>query len=499
MGRVKLKVERLETSANRQATYSKRKNGLVKKANELSVLCDIDLFLVLFSPSDKTVVWTGRNGTFERTIARLAELTPQERVKRKVDTFEALKRTYKKSDHNVNGQDFFAASYRTTEDWNMQANLLRARLSEANRKLRDWNNMHKTDSMEVLEPMEDHMRKLIDEIHSQKEIVGNQQHSVPGCHYQVQNEACPSFNLGAEQQVHTNHIVQVLNQVTPFNLGAAHHVHTNHIMQVQNQVAPFNLSTEQHVHTNHIVQVKNQMCQPYNLGDEQQVQHSSWVNIDNSQRMVSLAEKNMLPQRGTEFSVGSYSFSGSFGAILAGTVSTWHESSILSEILRTQSLRNELMGLRAETLRNELINTNCLNNDLITESLKLMKPGYLTNQLTKHDGFMNELVRAESLRNEGIQGGTATNELWYTFTSFSETTFQPPQQMNVKPSVDNFCTDGNFASPQPGFPDHSTWASTSGGYDPNHCNGASTSGATFNGHLSTQQHSSAGGNITKKH
>ncbi|XP_057499870.1 agamous-like MADS-box protein AGL30 isoform X2 [Actinidia eriantha] len=453
MGRVKLKVERLETSANRQATYSKRKNGLVKKANELSVLCDIDLFLVLFSPSDKTVVWTGRNGTFERTIARLAELTPQERVKRKVDTFEALKRTYKKSDHNVNGQDFFAASYRTTEDWNMQANLLRARLSEANRKLRDWNNMHKTDSMEVLEPMEDHMRKLIDEIHSQKEIVGNQQHSVPGCHYQVQNEACPSFNLGAEQQVHTNHIVQV----------------------------------------------KNQMCQPYNLGDEQQVQHSSWVNIDNSQRMVSLAEKNMLPQRGTEFSVGSYSFSGSFGAILAGTVSTWHESSILSEILRTQSLRNELMGLRAETLRNELINTNCLNNDLITESLKLMKPGYLTNQLTKHDGFMNELVRAESLRNEGIQGGTATNELWYTFTSFSETTFQPPQQMNVKPSVDNFCTDGNFASPQPGFPDHSTWASTSGGYDPNHCNGASTSGATFNGHLSTQQHSSAGGNITKKH
>ncbi|GFY92751.1 AGAMOUS-like 67 [Actinidia rufa] len=421
MGRVKLKVERLETSANRRATYSKRKNGLVKKANELSVLCDIDLFLVLFSPSDKTVVWTGRNG--------------------KVDTFEALKRTYKKSDHNVNGQDFFAA--------------------------RDWNNMHKTDSMEVLDPMEDHMRKLIDEIHSQKEIVGSQQHSVPGCHYQVQNEACPPFNLGAEQQVHTNHIVQVLNQVTPFNLGAAHHVHTNHIMQVQNQVAPFNLSIEQHVH-------------------EQQVQHSSWVNIDNSQRMVSLAEKNMLPQRGTELFAGSYSFSGSFGAILEGTVSTWHESSILSEILRTQSLRNELMGLRAETLRNELINTNCLNNDLITESLKLMKPGYLTNQLTKHDGFMNELVRAESLRNEVIQGGTATNDLWYTFTSFSETTFQPPQQMNVKPSVDNFCADGNFASPQPGFPDHSTWASTSGGYDANHRNGASTSGATFNGHLSTQ-------------
>ena len=119
--------------------------------------------------------------------------------------------------------------------------------------------------------------------------------------------------------------------------------------------------------------------------------------------------------RGMELSAGSYSFSGSFGAVLAGTVSTRHEGSILSEVLRTQSLRNELMGLRAETLRNELINTDCLNNDLITESLKLMKPGYLTNQLTKHDGFMNELVRAESLRNEGIQGETATNEPLYTF------------------------------------------------------------------------------------
>jgi hypothetical protein len=53
MGRVKLEIKKIENTTNRQVTYSKRRNGLMKKAYELSVLCDIDVALIMFSPSGK--------------------------------------------------------------------------------------------------------------------------------------------------------------------------------------------------------------------------------------------------------------------------------------------------------------------------------------------------------------------------------------------------------------------------------------------------------------
>ena len=53
MGRVKLKIKKLENTAGRQATFDKRINGILKKARELSVLCDIDLVLLMFSPTGK--------------------------------------------------------------------------------------------------------------------------------------------------------------------------------------------------------------------------------------------------------------------------------------------------------------------------------------------------------------------------------------------------------------------------------------------------------------
>ena len=59
MGRVKLKIKRLESTSNRQVTYSKRRNGILKKAKELSILCDIDIILLMFSPTGKPTLFLG--------------------------------------------------------------------------------------------------------------------------------------------------------------------------------------------------------------------------------------------------------------------------------------------------------------------------------------------------------------------------------------------------------------------------------------------------------
>ncbi|KAL0002605.1 hypothetical protein SO802_016386 [Lithocarpus litseifolius] len=43
MGRGRVELKRIENKINRQVTFSKRRNGLLKKAHELSVLCDAEM------------------------------------------------------------------------------------------------------------------------------------------------------------------------------------------------------------------------------------------------------------------------------------------------------------------------------------------------------------------------------------------------------------------------------------------------------------------------
>lgn len=49
MGRKKIQIARIADERNRQVTFTKRKNGLLKKARELSVLCDAEIAVVIFS------------------------------------------------------------------------------------------------------------------------------------------------------------------------------------------------------------------------------------------------------------------------------------------------------------------------------------------------------------------------------------------------------------------------------------------------------------------
>ncbi|KAK9670679.1 hypothetical protein RND81_13G217400 [Saponaria officinalis] len=53
MVREKIEIKRIENATARQVTFSKRRRGLFKKAEELSVLCDADVALIIFSTSGK--------------------------------------------------------------------------------------------------------------------------------------------------------------------------------------------------------------------------------------------------------------------------------------------------------------------------------------------------------------------------------------------------------------------------------------------------------------
>ncbi|KAL2249764.1 UNVERIFIED_CONTAM: Floral homeotic protein DEFICIENS [Sesamum indicum] len=53
MARGKIQIKKIENQTNRQVTYSKRRNGLFKKAHELTVLCDARVSIIMISSTQK--------------------------------------------------------------------------------------------------------------------------------------------------------------------------------------------------------------------------------------------------------------------------------------------------------------------------------------------------------------------------------------------------------------------------------------------------------------
>ncbi|GMQ09666.1 hypothetical protein CsSME_00052952 [Camellia sinensis var. sinensis] len=68
MRRGKVELKRIENPSSRQVTFSKRRNGLLKKAFELSILCDAEVALLIFSPSGKAYQFCSHD--MDRTISR---------------------------------------------------------------------------------------------------------------------------------------------------------------------------------------------------------------------------------------------------------------------------------------------------------------------------------------------------------------------------------------------------------------------------------------------
>ncbi|PON69416.1 MADS-box transcription factor [Parasponia andersonii] len=68
MGRGKIEIKRIENTTNRQVTFCKRRNGLLKKAYELSVLCDAEVALIVFSSRGRLYEYS--NNSVRATIEK---------------------------------------------------------------------------------------------------------------------------------------------------------------------------------------------------------------------------------------------------------------------------------------------------------------------------------------------------------------------------------------------------------------------------------------------
>ncbi|XP_066350917.1 MADS-box transcription factor 51-like isoform X2 [Miscanthus floridulus] len=71
-GRVELR--RIEDRTSRQVRFSKRRSGLFKKAHELSVLCDAEVALVVFSPAGRLHEFASPSSSIEKVFGRYWDL-----------------------------------------------------------------------------------------------------------------------------------------------------------------------------------------------------------------------------------------------------------------------------------------------------------------------------------------------------------------------------------------------------------------------------------------
>ncbi len=71
MGRKKIRITKILDERSRAATFAKRKHGLLKKAIELSILCDCEIALIIFNQVSLSFF-------LQRTFAPATHLMPSQ-------------------------------------------------------------------------------------------------------------------------------------------------------------------------------------------------------------------------------------------------------------------------------------------------------------------------------------------------------------------------------------------------------------------------------------
>ncbi|XP_024316130.1 MADS-box transcription factor 7-like isoform X1 [Brachypodium distachyon] len=72
--RGKVELRRIEDRTSRQVRFSKRRSGLFKKAFELSVLCDVEVALIVFSPAGRLYPFVSSESSVEEIFGRCRHL-----------------------------------------------------------------------------------------------------------------------------------------------------------------------------------------------------------------------------------------------------------------------------------------------------------------------------------------------------------------------------------------------------------------------------------------
>uniref|UniRef100_A0A9J7XDU9 Myocyte enhancer factor 2cb n=1 Tax=Cyprinus carpio carpio TaxID=630221 RepID=A0A9J7XDU9_CYPCA len=99
MGRKKIQITRIMDERNRQVTFTKRKFGLMKKAYELSVLCDCEIALIIFNSTNKLFQYASTD--MDKVLLKYTEYNEPHESRTNSDIVEALSKKENKGGESL--------------------------------------------------------------------------------------------------------------------------------------------------------------------------------------------------------------------------------------------------------------------------------------------------------------------------------------------------------------------------------------------------------------
>ncbi|XP_041428104.1 myocyte enhancer factor 2D L homeolog isoform X2 [Xenopus laevis] len=114
MGRKKIQIQRITDERNRQVTFTKRKFGLMKKAYELSVLCDCEIALIIFNHSNKLFQYASTD--MDKVLLKYTEYNEPHESRTNADIIEALNKKHREYE-SPDADDVFALTPQTEEKY----------------------------------------------------------------------------------------------------------------------------------------------------------------------------------------------------------------------------------------------------------------------------------------------------------------------------------------------------------------------------------------------
>ncbi|XP_022246205.1 myocyte-specific enhancer factor 2-like isoform X2 [Limulus polyphemus] len=99
MGRKKIRISKITDDRNRQVTFTKRKFGLMKKAYELSVLCNCEIALIIFNNTNKLFQYASTD--MDKVLLKYTEYSEPHESRTNNDIAAAI---FRKEHKNANNE-----------------------------------------------------------------------------------------------------------------------------------------------------------------------------------------------------------------------------------------------------------------------------------------------------------------------------------------------------------------------------------------------------------
>ncbi|XP_059406150.1 myocyte enhancer factor 2cb isoform X3 [Carassius carassius] len=115
MGRKKIQITRIMDERNRQVTFTKRKFGLMKKAYELSVLCDCEIALIIFNSTNKLFQYASTD--MDKVLLKYTEYNEPHESRTNSDIVEALSKKENKGGESLELESALALTPCTEEKY----------------------------------------------------------------------------------------------------------------------------------------------------------------------------------------------------------------------------------------------------------------------------------------------------------------------------------------------------------------------------------------------